>query len=167
MRQGAVAALHARGVVHADLKPENLLLEQPLGADGASACPQVRLRIGLGLGILSRSPCRACCCRRPRQHNPASGPSQTPQNPGAGCLRATFFFFFSLTAPPGGHQVRLVDFGSAFSATATDTAALAFEVQTLPYRAPEVGGPARRARAAGVRLCSAGARPCAQFPGAC
>ena len=35
-------------------------------------------------------------------------------------------------------QVRLADFGSAFSVTATDTASLALDVQTLPYRAPEV-----------------------------
>ena len=69
--------------------------------------------------------------------------------------------FSSLTAPPGGGQVRLVDFGSAFSASATDTAALAYEVQTLPYRAPEVRGPGRRARAAAARPRSAGARPCA------
>ncbi|KAK9826879.1 hypothetical protein WJX81_003020 [Elliptochloris bilobata] len=71
---GAVAALHARGVVHADLKPENLLLVAPLGDGSEGACP----------------------------------------------------------------QVRLADFGSAFSVTATDTASLAFDVQTLPYRAPEV-----------------------------
>ena len=37
-----------------------------------------------------------------------------------------------------GWQVRLADFGSAFSTAATDTTALARDVQTLPYRAPEV-----------------------------
>ena len=40
--QGAAAALHAAGVVHADLKPENLLLEAPQEASGGSACPQAR-----------------------------------------------------------------------------------------------------------------------------
>lgn len=37
-----------------------------------------------------------------------------------------------------GWQVRLADFGSAFSTAATDITALALDVQTLPYRAPEV-----------------------------
>lgn len=40
--QGAAAALHAVGVVHADLKPENLLLEAAQEANGGSACPQAR-----------------------------------------------------------------------------------------------------------------------------
>ena len=34
--------------------------------------------------------------------------------------------------------LRLVDFGGCFSLTETDTQAVACEVQTLPYRAPEV-----------------------------
>ena len=35
-------------------------------------------------------------------------------------------------------RVVICDFGSAFSESETDTAKLAFEMQTLPYRAPEV-----------------------------
>lgn len=35
-------------------------------------------------------------------------------------------------------EVVIADFGSAFSVTETDTSRLAFEMQSLPYRAPEV-----------------------------
>jgi serine/threonine protein kinase len=35
-------------------------------------------------------------------------------------------------------QVVITDFGSAFSTSETDIARVAFEMQTLPYRAPEV-----------------------------
>lgn len=35
-------------------------------------------------------------------------------------------------------EVVVTDFGNAFSVSETDTAKVAFEVQTLPYRAPEV-----------------------------
>lgn len=35
-------------------------------------------------------------------------------------------------------EVVITDFGSAFSQTETDTSRLVFEMQTLPYRAPEV-----------------------------
>ena len=35
-------------------------------------------------------------------------------------------------------EVVISDFGSAFSETETDTSRLVFEMQTLPYRAPEV-----------------------------
>lgn len=38
-------------------------------------------------------------------------------------------------------EVVVTDFGSAFSVSETDTAKVAFEVQTLPYRAPEVCHP--------------------------
>ena len=71
--QGSMAVVHAHGVVHADLKPENVLLREPL-REGSSACP----------------------------------------------------------------EVVITDFGSAFSMSETDTAKLAMEMQTLPYRAPEV-----------------------------
>ena len=49
-----------------------------------------------------------------------------------------------LRAPPAAQtpgscpEVALCDLGSAFSETETDTAKLSFEMQTLPYRAPEV-----------------------------
>ncbi len=35
-------------------------------------------------------------------------------------------------------EVVISDFGSAFSETETDTMRLVYEMQTLPYRAPEV-----------------------------
>ena len=41
-------------------------------------------------------------------------------------------------APGSCPEVVLCDLGSAFSETETDTAKLSFEMQTLPYRAPEV-----------------------------
>ena len=41
-------------------------------------------------------------------------------------------------APGSCPEVALCDFGSAFSETETDTAKLSFEMQTLPYRSPEV-----------------------------
>ena len=40
-------------------------------------------------------------------------------------------------------QVVITDFGSAFSTSETDTARVALEMQTLPYRAPEVLIPLR------------------------
>lgn len=39
---------------------------------------------------------------------------------------------------PDCPEVVITDFGSAFSVSETDTAKVAFEMQTLPYRAPEV-----------------------------
>jgi serine/threonine protein kinase len=76
--QGTVAVLHSRGIIVADLKPENVLLRRPPA----------------GAGV-------------------ADGPP----------------------------EVVIADLGSAFSATGTDTSRLAFEMQTLPYRAPEVRAP--------------------------
>ena len=38
-------------------------------------------------------------------------------------------------------EVVVTDLGSAFSVSETDTAKVAFELQTLPYRAPEVCHP--------------------------
>ena len=70
--------MHAAGVVHADLKPENVLLRM-----------------------------------RPEQPEPDQASGSCP-------------------------EIALCDLGSAFSCTETDTAKLAFEMQTLPYRAPEV-----------------------------
>lgn len=66
----SVAFLHSHGLVHADIKPDNLLLRQPPGSPGLSTA--------------------------------------------------------------------LVDLGGAFSTTETNMDALLAEVQTLPYRAPEV-----------------------------
>jgi hypothetical protein len=43
-----------------------------------------------------------------------------------------------LAAGSSSLALRLTDFGAAFSLTETDTAAVGCEVQTLPYRAPEV-----------------------------
>ena len=65
-----VAYLHSNGVVHADIKPDNLLLREPAGSPSVA--------------------------------------------------------------------VALVDLGGAFSTTETDMNTLLAEVQTLPYRAPEV-----------------------------
>ena len=44
--------------------------------------------------------------------------------------------------PPGtpGVGLKLADMGCAFGLTETDTSAVFCDVQTLPYRAPEVGG---------------------------
>jgi homeodomain interacting protein kinase len=78
--QGAVAVMHAAGVVHADLKPENVLLRAPVATAAAA------------------------------QDDMA--PDQAP-------------------------EIAVCDFGSAFSERETDTAKLACEMQTLPYRAPE------------------------------
>lgn len=44
-----------------------------------------------------------------------------------------------LVAGSSSVGVRLVDFGACFSLTETDTQAVGCEVQTLPWRAPEVG----------------------------
>jgi hypothetical protein len=37
-----------------------------------------------------------------------------------------------------GVALKLVDFGGCFSVTETDTERVGYDVQTLPYRAPEV-----------------------------
>ncbi|KAL0022819.1 hypothetical protein WJX79_002192 [Trebouxia sp. C0005] len=66
---GCLALMHSKGVVHADIKPENILLTSP----------------------------------------PESG------NVG----------------------VKLIDLGNCFSLTGTDTSRISFEMQTLPFRAPE------------------------------
>ncbi|KAL0047800.1 hypothetical protein WJX82_000227 [Trebouxia sp. C0006] len=66
---GCLALMHSKGVVHADIKPENILLTSP----------------------------------------PESG------NVG----------------------VKLIDLGNCFSPTGTDTSRISFEMQTLPFRAPE------------------------------
>jgi hypothetical protein len=44
-----------------------------------------------------------------------------------------------LLAGSGSVALRLADFGGCFSLTETDTQSVGCEVQTLPYRAPEVG----------------------------
>ncbi|KAL0022839.1 hypothetical protein WJX79_007639 [Trebouxia sp. C0005] len=67
--KGCLALMHSKGVVHADIKPENILLTSP----------------------------------------PESG------NVG----------------------VKLIDLGNCFSLTGTDTSRISFEMQTLPFRAPE------------------------------
>ena len=68
--QNAVALLHCCGLVHTDLKMDNILMAQPAGQG----------RVGL----------------------------------------------------------KLADLGSCISVTGTDTTRVSFEMQTLPYRAPEV-----------------------------
>ncbi len=41
-------------------------------------------------------------------------------------------------AESGSVGVRLIDLGNCFSLTGTDTSRISFEMQTLPFRSPEV-----------------------------
>ena len=41
-------------------------------------------------------------------------------------------------AGSGGVGVKLIDLGNCFSVTGTDTSRISFEMQSLPFRAPEV-----------------------------
>ena len=43
-----------------------------------------------------------------------------------------------LCVESGNVGVKLIDLGNCFSPTGTDTSRISFEMQTLPFRAPEV-----------------------------
>ena len=44
----------------------------------------------------------------------------------------------AVVADSGGVGVKLIDLGNCFSVTGTDTSRISFEMQSLPFRAPEV-----------------------------
>ena len=117
----AVAFLHNCGLVNADIKPDNLLLCNPPGQILpfflASLLPSTRQRHAVSTPASPEARWLTGCCPAPTPPAARSPPH-----------------------PAGSQSValRLVDFGGCFSLTETDTQAVACEVQTLPYRAPEV-----------------------------
>ena len=56
----------------------------------------------------------------------------------------------ALSGSSGSVGLRLIDLGNCFSLNGTDTSRISFEMQSLPFRAPEVG-------ASGMTSCSQGA----------
>lgn len=87
--------------------------------------------VALPMALAALWLCCCCCCCSTTRQLPAPPQPTTPCWP--------------RLLPPvaGSHSValRLVDFGGCFSLTETDTQAVGCEVQTLPYRAPEVSAP--------------------------
>jgi len=132
--QVAVAFLHNCGLVNGDIKPDNLLLQHPPGMDAFSLHGAVNgSRPDFYCPLCDRL---AAVRHASPLHTERIGPcpSAAPGPPPS--CRCT-----SCRCPPTGSGsvgVRLVDFGACFSLTETDTQAVGCEVQTLPWRAPEV-----------------------------
>ena len=115
--------MHACGIVHADLKPDNVLMTRPTGALLHSCSVALMQRILDSIDawyILSWHHQAAAALEVHARHR---GCRQW-----LGCYHA---------AGGAGVGVKLADFGSCFAAAGVDTARLSFELQTLSYRAPE------------------------------
>jgi serine/threonine protein kinase len=104
----ALVSLHKEGIIHADIKPENCLLNFPSSLFHSADASNASMT----------------------SSNPPSSSSET--------LNPSFESIRYLRQLPPDFEIKLTDFGNSIHVTEISQYFQSFEIQSLPYRAPEV-----------------------------